>query len=72
MNITSTSYLDTENRRLIVEGELDHGQIIYLTQRLNYPVVGSSGVRSDNEWGGPVIGRQDLHLPFTPFETHES
>lgn len=68
MNITSDTRLDTANRRLIVDGDIDHGQLIYLRQRLSYPVVTSASVNTENEWGGPVIGRQDLHVPYTPVD----
>ncbi|MCA9387384.1 hypothetical protein KC669_05115, partial [Candidatus Dojkabacteria bacterium] len=64
MGIYRDAFIDTENRKIIIDGSISHAQAIYLTQRLNYPIMGNTGIDSENEWGGPVIGRQDLHLPF--------
>lgn len=64
MEISGGYTIDLSKRTIWLKGEISHGQLIYLRQKLKYNVL-ADGLVSDNEWGGPAIGRDDIHIPFT-------
>jgi DNA repair photolyase len=50
-----------DEKGLVFDKELEHGQIIFIRHRLNFP-VSARNVVSENEWGGAAIDRKDLFL----------
>lgn len=65
MEITGGYNMDEQKRTIRINGEVSHGQLIYLRQKLKYNVLAGDEFVSENEWGGPAVGRDDLHLPYT-------
>jgi hypothetical protein len=46
---------------VVVEGSLNHSQTVYLRQRLNYPIIASKYICT-NEWSGMVLQRPDIEV----------
>lgn len=66
MEITGGYSINEKTKTIKVNGEVSHGQLIYLRQKLKYNVLAGNKFMSENEWGGPAVGRDDLHIPYTP------
>ncbi|MBP9842883.1 MAG: hypothetical protein KBC62_02655 [Candidatus Pacebacteria bacterium] len=65
MGIEDYSFEINENERAInLKGDVTHGQLIYLRQRLNYPIKVEGEFSSANEWSGHATNKESVDLPY--------
>jgi DNA repair photolyase len=54
-----------ENEKMVhIIGDVSHGQLIYLRQKLNYPIKIEGDFSSTNEWAGHVANKESVHVPY--------
>ncbi len=56
--------IDEKERVVSVQGDVTHGQLIYLRQKLNYPIKVRGEFLSTNEWSGHATNKESMHLPY--------
>ena len=56
--------IDESERIVFVQGDISHGQLIYLRQKLNYPISVRGEFLSTNEWSGHATNKESMHLPY--------
>ncbi len=64
MDLDYTFDLNEEEKMIYVDGDVSHGQLIYLRQKLNYPIKTRGDFSSTNEWAGQASNRESMHLPY--------
>lgn len=64
MDLDYTFYLSEEEKMIYVDGDVSHGQLIYLRQKLNYPIKTRGDFSSTNEWAGQASNRESMNLPY--------
>ncbi len=54
-----------ENEKVVhIDGDVNHGQLIYIRQKINYPVKVRGEFLSTNEWSGHATNKESMHLPY--------
>lgn len=56
--------IDEIKRVVYVQGDVTHGQLIYLRQKLNYPIKIHGEFLSTNEWSGQATNKESMELPY--------
>lgn len=64
MDLDYSFDLNEEEKMIYVDGDVSHGQLIYLRQKLNYPIKTCGDLSSTNEWAGQASNRESIHLPY--------
>lgn len=64
MDLDYSFDLKEDEKMIYVDGDVSHGQLIYLRQKLNYPIKARGDFSSTNEWAGQASNRESMHLPY--------
>ena len=64
MDLDYSFDLNEEEKMIYIDGDVSHGQLIYLRQKLNYPIKIRGDFSSSNEWAGQASNRESVHLPY--------
>ncbi len=56
--------IDENEKIIFVDGDVTHGQLIYLRQKLNYPISVRGEFLSTNEWSGHAANKESIDLPY--------